>query len=485
QFDTTASSFRQAGNACSLDGGRTWHNNPVLDPGVFRTDPVLVARRDGVFFLNTLFVQGSTYRCDISTSTDGGQTWSAPVFAFGGDKAWMAIDNTAGPGDGFLHQAWNTAGNNYAPNQYNRSTNAALSWSDPSLLSGSAVFGSVAVGLTGDVYVVGQRSGQVRFTRALDASDPNASPVSFEPFAVVPTIGPPRGTGAAPNPAGLLSQIWVDLDRSGGPNHGRIYVLAVANPDGDDPADLNISWSDDQGVTWSAPVRVNDDPPGPNNWQWFAALSVAPDGRVDATWYSTHESGNPVLSRLYYSSSSDGGATWAPALPVSPEFNSTLGWPSQNKLGDYTHQVSDLTGVSLAWAATFTGGQDVYFARIGPWDCNANGVPDQTDIALGTAQDCNNDGIPDSCQIASGYLPDRNNNQIPDPCENPCPPDLTHTAQPGRPGYGVPDAILDNNDFFYYLNEFAAGNLAVADLTTTAVAGAPGYGVPNGVLNND
>ncbi|MEZ6235579.1 MAG: NF038122 family metalloprotease [Phycisphaerales bacterium] len=66
-----------------------------------------------------------------------------------------------------------------------------------------------------------------------------------------------------------------------------------------------------------------------------------------------------------------------------------------------------------------------------------------------------------------------------------CPPDLTTGAVQGLPGYGVPNGILNNDDFFYYLAQFAAGNLVVADLTTGAVAGQPGYGVPNGVLNND
>jgi len=66
-----------------------------------------------------------------------------------------------------------------------------------------------------------------------------------------------------------------------------------------------------------------------------------------------------------------------------------------------------------------------------------------------------------------------------------CRADLTTGAIPGQPGYGVPNGILNNDDFFYYLSQFAAGNLAVADLTTTAIPGSPGYGTPNGVLNND
>jgi len=66
-----------------------------------------------------------------------------------------------------------------------------------------------------------------------------------------------------------------------------------------------------------------------------------------------------------------------------------------------------------------------------------------------------------------------------------CLPDITHGAVPGSPGYGLPDCILNNDDFFYFLSQFAAGNLAVADVTTFAIPGSAGYGVPNGVLNND
>ena len=66
-----------------------------------------------------------------------------------------------------------------------------------------------------------------------------------------------------------------------------------------------------------------------------------------------------------------------------------------------------------------------------------------------------------------------------------CEPDITTGAIPGQPGYLVPNGIVNNDDFFAFLIEFTAGNLAVADVTTGAVAGQPGYGVPNGVINND
>ena len=66
-----------------------------------------------------------------------------------------------------------------------------------------------------------------------------------------------------------------------------------------------------------------------------------------------------------------------------------------------------------------------------------------------------------------------------------CEPDLTAGAVPGQPGYGLPNGVLNNDDFFYFLAQFAAGNLAVADMTAGAVPGQPGYGTPNGIINND
>ncbi len=51
------------------------------------------------------------------------------------------------------------------------------------------------------------------------------------------------------------------------------------------------------------------------------------------------------------------------------------------------------------------------------FDCNANAVPDNLDIAWGTSPDCNRNGVPDSCDIASGVSLDCNGNGVPDSCE--------------------------------------------------------------------
>ena len=109
---------------------------------------------------------------------------------------------------------------------------------------------------------------------------------------------------------------------------------------------------------------MNDDPPGNHAWQWFGTLSVAPDGMLEAAWNDTRASADSSMSALYYSYSLDGGVTWSGNEQASPVWNSRIGWPNQQKIGDYYHMVSDTNGADLAWSATFNGEQDVYYLRI-------------------------------------------------------------------------------------------------------------------------
>ena len=127
-------------------------------------------------------------------------------------------------------------------------------------------------------------------------------------------------------------------------------------------------------------------------------MSVAPNGRIDVIWNDNREGGLPPFAALYYSFSMDGGLTWSPNQRISPTFNSHVGWPNQDKIGDYYDMVSDDVGASLAWAATFNGEQDVYYTRIGDWDCNVNGIPDSIDIATKQSGDINENGMPDECE---------------------------------------------------------------------------------------
>ena len=99
QFDNVESNFRQAGWGFSTNGGRKWNFPGVIEPGLFRSDPVLDFDAQGNFYYNSL-TNDPDYYCTVFKSSNGGATWDDGVAAFGGDKQWMAIDRTGGQGHG-------------------------------------------------------------------------------------------------------------------------------------------------------------------------------------------------------------------------------------------------------------------------------------------------------------------------------------------------------------------------------------------------
>ncbi|MGB0716694.1 MAG: sialidase family protein, partial [Phycisphaerae bacterium] len=392
QFDTITDSFRQAGYAYTTDGGETWTFPGVIEPGIFRSDPVLAADAQGNFYYNSLRVEnGSDFFCDVFRSTDGGVTWGSGTLAFGGDKQWMAIDRTSGKGAGHIYTSWN-ASFSCCGGDFSHSTDGNQSYLGPLTLPDSPFWGTLDVGPDGDLYISG--NGFV-VLRSINAQDDMETP-SFTVSNV--NLDGTLRVATGPNPAGLLGQGWVATDHSNTPSRGNVYLLGSVDRFGPDPLDVMFSRSTDNGQTWSPPVQVNED--ALNGWQWLSTMSVAPNGRIDVIFLDTKNSGLENVSEMFYTFSIDTGNTWAEAIAVTPQFDSHVGWPQQNKMGDYFDMISDDEGVNIAYAATFNGEQDVYFLRI-DGDCNENGVLDLQDIADGSLEDLNQNGQPDSCENAS------------------------------------------------------------------------------------
>ena len=182
--------------------------------------------------------------------------------------------------------------------------------------------------------------------------------------------------------------LFLAIDRSGGPTNNNIYMLASVEPSGRSTTDVMFVRSTDGGLTFSAPLRINDDGL-PNKWHWFGTFAVAPNGRLDAVWYDTRNASNNTDSQLFYSYSTDAGATWSPNVAVSNSFNPFEGYPNQSKIGDYITIVSDNTGGNVAYSATFNFNpsrnqheEDVYYVRVSP---SGGATPTPTATASPTA----------------------------------------------------------------------------------------------------
>ena len=371
QFDDVNSNFRQAGYGYSTDGGLTWTFPGVLQPGVFRTDPVTQSDETGIFFYNSLRSDGFSFFCtDIWRSTDGGAAWtliSGKQGAIGGDKQWFTIDKTCGPGHHFQYQANDQASCDVGI--FNRSTDAGVTWEPQINIPNQPIYGTLDVDSNGNLYVGGEGFA-FYCARSSNAQNGNQTPI-FDQVTPVDMGGDLVGGGI--NPGGLDGQAFLAVDHSGTATNDYVYMLASVQPPGRSTTDVMLARSTDSGATFSAPVRVNDDPNFQSKWHWFGTFSVAPNGRLDAVWYDTRNAVNNIDSQLFYSHSTDAGVTWSPNVPVSIAFNPQEGYPNQNKIGDYITIVSDETGGNVAYAATFNFNpnrgqheQDVYYVRVCP-----------------------------------------------------------------------------------------------------------------------
>lgn len=359
QFDNVASNFRQAGNGYSLNGGQSWNPHQVFTPGTFRSDPVLTPDALGNFYYNSL---QQTFFDDVFVSSNSGIDWLLKGPATGGDKQWMTCDRTTGPGRGFLYQCWSTAGNNYNGRQFSRSVNGGTSWMNPINIPGSPIWGTLDVASNGNLYLCGMANSTFQFSRSSNAQNSAVTP-TFDRNVVV-NMGGAIVYGAAMNPDGLLGQAWIGTDKSTGPNAGNIYMLCSVGVNTQNPCQVNFVRSTDGGLTWSAPKTLNNDALNAGATHWLGAMAVAPSGRIDATWYDNRANPASNQSALFFTSSYDGGLTWTPNVQLTPYFNPNIGYPNQNKMGDYIGAVADTQGTNIAYCGTFNNEEDIWFLRV-------------------------------------------------------------------------------------------------------------------------
>ena len=105
-----------------------------------------------------------------------------------------------------------------------------------------------------------------------------------------------------------------------GTTGGYRVETGVDSPSGDDHArdqrDVMIAHSDN-GTTWPAAVRINDDLARFDDW--LPEVAVSADGMPYVIWYDWRDAASNCggSSNVYVSRSSDGGTTWAASQPIT------------------------------------------------------------------------------------------------------------------------------------------------------------------------
>jgi Neuraminidase (sialidase) len=248
----------------------------------------------------------------VAVSTDGGRTFGEPVSVVGGVFA-----NAALRADG-LSKATTTT----APPGPTTTTTAPIAGSRAAQPDQEANFGggksSIAVDGKGTIYVawpsavanVAAPPPPAKFISKSTDQGKTWTVTQIASWSYAHKAG-------APGPNASLQLAW---SPKGGPE-GTLHVVAEGN-DEISIANLSHIWywrSTDGGRTWSTPKVIDDSDKSQMVGQYMPDVSVAPNGRVDVTWWDTRDTPVPgtQTNDVYYTSSFDNGETWSRNVRVT------------------------------------------------------------------------------------------------------------------------------------------------------------------------
>lgn len=352
----------------SSDGGKSWGAvdlplpPPVSQNGTdFGSDPGVAFDTQGhvyysyiVVFFNRTFnaIQGTEMA--VAKSFDGGKTWpQVTFFNFNSgngkfnDKPMLAVDtNPRSPFRDSVYVAWDTASSGKSSTNsallFSRSTDGGQNFSNPVALNDlqegphGVIGADPFVGPNGEVYVAWHdvQNNRLMINRSFDggATFGQQQPIASTVVAFDISIPPQASRNALLYPA-------CDADRSGGANRGVLYCSWM-DETANNGTDIFVARSTDRGASWSAPVRVNDDPAGIQKDQFNQWLSVDPlTGTVNVSWNDPRNDPADTKTDVYFSQSTNGGLSFGSNVKVttamSDESAANPNADAGNQYGDY------------------------------------------------------------------------------------------------------------------------------------------------------
>lgn len=342
----------------SADSGKTWSIDRLTsDLGVFG-DPCVIASPKGLFYYFHLSDPGGKGwsgpdlldQIVCQTSKDQGKTWNGGVGIGKNppkdqDKEW-AVTNSNGK---HVYVAW-TEFDEYGSKAehdstyilFSRGNSKGTRWKKPVRLNdhaGNCIDNSgTAEGAVPtsrgkkNVYVAWSLNDTIWFDRSKNAgkswlkNDRVAAQIYGGWSHSIPGINRANGMPVTA------------CDNSGGEFDGRIYINWADQRNGEDDTDIWLVWSDDEGESWSEPVRVNDDPPGRH--QFFTWMTVDQSTGFLYTVFYDRRNYPDRRTDVYLAESHDGGVSW-----VNTRISESPFVPIENVFfGDYNN-ISAVNGV--------------------------------------------------------------------------------------------------------------------------------------------
>ena len=310
----------------SSDGGLSWTEGTLSSSLGVAGDPVVLYDGHGYLYFAHLSISSAGDWLDrivVQRSSTGGMTWNDGAGVGldpprDQDKPGLAVDRTGSPYRDRLYLAWtefdsygSTQGQDSSRILVSHSTDFGITWSSPVRVNDAAgdcqdadntVEGAIpAVGPQGQVYLAWSGPGGILFDRSLDggATWGRDVPVAAQPG------GWDFGVSGISRCNGLPTTL---CDASNSTYRGHVYVVWSDQRSGPDNTDVFLSRSTDGGLTWAAPVRVNDDLT--SRHQFLPAATLDPTTGILYVLYYDRRATTGDATEVYLARSADGGQTF-------------------------------------------------------------------------------------------------------------------------------------------------------------------------------
>jgi hypothetical protein len=357
----------------SSDTGKTWINSKMTSKYTVYGDPCIINDYQGNFYFFHLsdYENGTWIDRIVSQKTSNkGSKWILDTYMGKNgpkaqDKEWAVVDKN----NGNIYVTW-TQFDKYESKLpedkslilFSKSVNQGKTWSAPQVLSKYAgdcldndntVEGAVpCVGINGEVNVSWAGPKGLVFNQSKDQGK-----TWFQEEKVVCEI--PDGWTYDIDSIFRCNGLPITAcDNSNGPYRGTIYINWSDQRNGINNTDIWLTKSNDNGITWSKPVRVNDD--GSNKQQFMSWFTIDQNnGRLYCLFYDRRNY-NDAQTDVYLAYSDDGGEHF-----TNVKINERPFLPSKGVFfGDYINIVAHNNIVRPIWMSLHNNKMAVWTALI-------------------------------------------------------------------------------------------------------------------------